>query len=160
MKKKGNLELHPLVAPSRVCAISSSTITPGRTELPKHSVVAATDYTTKKIGYFLKKYMLLIYAPYYTLTDDDRFLPHGRGGVERGGGSCPPMGKPSTNLVDNAGMDILTHQSRGVDFSEGCTRFTFFNSDLPCCRKRQKRRERSLHMVDGTRPKRAHMNKP
>ena len=23
------------------------------------------------------------------------FLPHGRGGVERGGGSCPPVGQPS-----------------------------------------------------------------
>mgnify|MGYP003687759477 CR=1 FL=1 len=27
------------------------------------------------------------------------FPPHGRGGVEKGGGSCPPMCEPSINLV-------------------------------------------------------------
>ena len=33
--------------------------------------------------------------------EDGWFLPHGRGGVERKGGSCPPMGESSINLVSH-----------------------------------------------------------
>ena len=38
-------------------------------------------------------------ASHQACQGDEWFLPHGRGGVERGGGSCPPMGEPNINLV-------------------------------------------------------------
>ena len=38
-------------------------------------------------------------ASHQACQEDGWFLPHGRGGVERGGGSCPPMGELSINLV-------------------------------------------------------------
>ena len=41
----------------------------------------------------------LLLASHQACQEHGWFLPHGRGGVERGGGSCPPMGEPSINLV-------------------------------------------------------------
>ena len=42
-------------------------------------------------------------------------LPHGRGGVEREGGSCPPMGELSINLVDDT--QIMTQIPLGKSLS-------------------------------------------
>ena len=44
----------------------------------------------------------LLLASHQACEEDEWFLPHGRGGVERGGGLVPPhgpMGKLSINLV-------------------------------------------------------------
>ena len=38
-------------------------------------------------------------ASHQACQEDGWFLSHGRGGVERGGSSCPPMGELSINLV-------------------------------------------------------------
>jgi len=40
----------------------------------------------------------LLLASHQACQEHGWFLPHGRGGVERGGGSCPPMGQPSINM--------------------------------------------------------------
>ena len=41
----------------------------------------------------------VLLASHQACHESGRFLPHGGGGVERGEGSCPPMGEPSINLV-------------------------------------------------------------
>eukprot|EP00967_Tisochrysis_lutea_P138746 scaffold250880_cov30-Tisochrysis_lutea.AAC.2 len=44
------------------------------------------------------------------------FLPHGRGGVERGGGGLapPPRGKPSINLGDYLNTRMIKVQEQGA----------------------------------------------
>ena len=41
----------------------------------------------------------MLLASHQACQESGWFLPHGRGGVEREGGSCPPMGELSIKLV-------------------------------------------------------------
>ena len=50
----------------------------------------------------------LLLASHQAYLEHGWFLPHGREGVERGGGSCPPpMGELSVNLVVAFAMYVL-----------------------------------------------------
>ena len=60
---------------------------------------ARTRDSGEPVGRRMGQHGSVLLASHQACQEHEWFLPYGRGGVERGGGSCPPMGELSINLV-------------------------------------------------------------